>query len=482
MPIAGYPNSRIVLKGNIALRGNPENPQIRGGFSVPYIHIPSMSLTVKNTELALDKEFSINCPQIYIANSAMSFSSQISKDFSKGLILKNANFSSNFIDLDALGKAMSSTPQSSNSNLGITISNGKATVAKFKTGNIVAFNITSGLSLRNNILYLDNLNADAYNGKIKGEINYNILNGKTGINVKGRGLSANPALTALTGRNDKIIGQMDFDSDITMKGSTEREILNSLNGSTDFIISNGQMGVLGKFEHLLYAQNIISNNVFRGTLNVVAKALTLKDTGVYKYMKGKINISNGWANIAWIKTSGPAMSLYITGRYYLPGSTASLKILGRISDDVVRLLGPIGEFSMDKALSSIPKIGEITAFFVSQFTVNPNYENIDLIPELSPKTEFDTKEFKVVIDGDIQKQNSVKSFRWISRPTVVQQTRIIQPVSSTVIRQQYQTTVNQAQTTVKGYQDSVKQQYNQVKKQIPTSVPDFVNKLPDLLY
>lgn len=482
MPIAGYPNSRIVLKGNIILSGNPENPQIRGGFSVPYIHIPSMSLTVKNTELVLDKEFSINCPQIFIANSSMSFNSQISKDFSKGLILKNANFSSNFIDLDALGKAMSSAPQGNSSDLGIIISNGKTAVGRFKTGAIVATNITSGLSLRNNILYLNNLNAYAYNGEIKGEISYNVLNGKTGINVQGRGLSANPALTALTGRNDHIVGQMDFDSNITMRGATEREILNSMNGSTDFIISNGQMGMLGKFEHLLYAQNIISNNVFRGTLNVVAKALTVKDTGVYKYMKGKINISNGWANIAWIKTSGPSMSLYITGRYYLPGSTASLKILGRISDDVVRLLGPIGEFSMDKALSSIPKIGEITAFFVSQFTVNPNYENIDLIPDLSPKTEFDTKEFKVVIDGDIQKQNSVKSFRWISRPTVAQQTRIIQPVSTTAIRQQYQSTVNQAQTTVRGYQDSVKQQYNEVKKQIPTSLPDFVNKLPDLLY
>ena len=480
-PLDGLAGSSVLLKGNLTLNGNPENPQISGHFSIPLIRIPSMSLSIKNSELSLGEIFSISCPQIYIANSTMSFSSQISKDFSQGLVLKNANFTSSNLDLDKLGAAMSKAPQSSSSDLGIAIANGKTTVGRFKTGNIIATNITSSMQMKNNILYLDNLDAKAYGGNIKGAITYNVLNGKTGVNVKGRGLSANTALTALSGRNDHIVGVMDFDSNISMRGATEKEIINSLNGTTDFIISNGQMGVLGKFEHLLYAQNILSNNAFKATLNVIAKALTLKNTGVYKYMKGKIYLSNGWANIQYIKTSGPSMSLYIKGRYYLAGSTAHLIILGRISDDVVRVLGPIGEFSMNKAISSIPKIGEITAFIVSQFTVNPNYENTDLIPELSPKTEFGTKEFKVVIDGDIQKQNSVKSFKWISKPIVAQTqspTRTINPAN---VRAQYQTTVNQAQTTVQGYQESVKQQYNQVKKQIPTSVPDFVNKLPDLL-
>ena len=110
------------------------------------------------------------------------------------------------------------------------------------------------------------------------------------------------------------------------------------------------MGALGKFEHLLYAQNIISNNIFKGSLNLIANAVTVKNTGVYKYMKGKISLANGWANIDWIKTSGPSMSLYITGRYYMPDNDANLVVLGRISDDVVRILGPIGEFSVNKAI------------------------------------------------------------------------------------------------------------------------------------
>lgn len=468
VPIEGFANASAILKGGLTLSGSVENPSIQGGFSVPLIRIPTMSLTVKNTELNLSNEFSIHCPYIQIANSQMSFDSAISKDFSKGLVLNNANFSSNNIDLDSIMSAMASAPKGSGSDLGLIITSGKTNIARFKTGNIVSTNITSGLSLKNNIVYLDNLNADAYAGKIKGEIRYHVLNGKTEVDVQGRGLSANSALTALSGRNDNINGQLDFDSNISLTGATEREILNSLKGDTSFIISNGEMGVLGKFEHLLSAQNIVANNVFNATLNVIAKAVTLKNTGVYKYLKGKITLYNGWANINWIKMSGPSMSLYITGRYYLPGNTASLTILGRISDDVVRILGPIGEFSMDRVISSIPKIGLITAYLVNQYTINPAYENTALIPDLSPKTGLPTKEFKVAIDGNVQKQKSVKSFKWLSKPTVAQT-----PISIP--------TKNQIQSTVKGYQENVKQQYNQVIKQVPTTLPDFVNKLPDLL-
>ncbi len=44
-------------------------------------------------------------------------------------------------------------------------------------------------------------------------------------------------------------------------------------------------------------------------------------------MKGKITFSNSWANIDFVKTSGPSMSLYMTGRYNLIYNTANLIIL-----------------------------------------------------------------------------------------------------------------------------------------------------------
>jgi len=452
VPITGYPGSNMILKGDLTISGALERPDLKGSFSVPMVRIPTIGTTLKNTTLIFDKDIKLNCTQMQISNSFMGFNASINKDFSKGVVVQNIDFASSNLDLDTLGASMANIPKGSSSELGITVLGGKTAINRFKVGNIVANNITSELALRQNVLMLNDLLGDAYFGKIKGNVSYDLINGKAKINIGGRGLSAGPTLKALSGTSNGIVGQLDFDSNISLRGSSARAILKSLNGNTDFVIHNGSMGLLGKFEHLLYAQNIISNSFFNATLNVIAKAVSIKNTGVYKYMKGKVSFSNGWADIHWIKTSGPSMSLYLTGRYYLPGNTAHLTILGRISDDVVRVLGPIGEFSMDKAIASIPKIGAITAALIGQYTTNPNYENTDLIPDLSPKTGLQTKDFKVVIDGDVQKQNSVKSFKWISKP------KVVQPQGD-----QYPTP------------------YTPVQKQLPTSIPDFVNKLPDLL-
>lgn len=454
VPIKGYAGSSASLKGNLIISGNLYKPEIKGLINLPSIRIPSASTILKNTTLNFNKDISLNCPQAQVADSSMSFNAKINKNISNGIIAKNVKFVSNSLDLNTLIPVFKKLSNNSNSNSSITILNGKSIIGTFRLGGLVSSNITSDISLKNNVLYLNNLFGEAYFGKFGGNVSYDFRHQKTYINIKGRGLSANSALIGLTGRDDDIHGQLDFDSNISMAGSGKDQLLRNLKGSTRFIISNGQMGILGKFEHLLYAQNVVSNNVFRATLNGIAKAITVKNTGVYKSMKGQITFSDGWININKVKTSGPSMSLYITGRYYLLNHTANLIILGRISDDVVRILGPIGEFSMDKVISSIPKIGEITAFFANQFTTNPIYENTSQIPYLTPKTELPTKEFKVIIDGDTQSQNSVKSFKWLARPKVNPSTST-QSKSSSISNQP---PVSPASTTI----------------------PDFVNKLPDL--
>lgn len=415
IPVKGYANSNMVLKGNIKLTGNLDNPQLQGGLEIPLIKIPTASTALKDTTLQLDKEITLNCPNIKIANSNMNLSAQINKTLP--LKAKNVKFSADNFDLNVLIPIFKTLSLNTNSPQSLTVSSGKSHIETFKIGRIVSDSVVSNISFKNNILNLYNIRSNAYFGKIGGDISYDFKNRKTNLKLQGRGLSASPALIALTGRDDDIHGQLDFDSNVSLTGYSKNEILKNLKGNVIFIINNGKMGMLGKFEHLIYAQNIISNNVFRASLNLIVKALTVKNTGVYKYMKGKLSFNNGWVNINQIKTSGPSMSLYITGRYYMQENLANLIMLGRISGDVVRILGPIGDFSVNKAVSSIPKANEINSFFSNQFRTNPVYENISQIPPLTPKTEFPTKEFKVIIDGDIQKQTSVKSFKWLAKPS-----------------------------------------------------------------
>ncbi|MDD3435907.1 MAG: AsmA-like C-terminal region-containing protein [Candidatus Gastranaerophilales bacterium] len=443
VPLKGYQGSNAILKGTVTLNGDINNPQISGEIDIPAVSIPSVSTYIKNFTIRFGEKIIVNCPHLQAVTSQAAFDAQIDKGFSKGIVVKNVNFNAKNIDLNYLIPIYKKLGQSSPINL--TIINGKSTVQNFRTGGLVSNNISSDIALKKNVLELGNLHADAYLGKIAGDIKYDLQNSKIFLKLQGRGLSTNQTLTGLSGRDDDINGKLDFDGDVSMKGFSGKELILSLRGYNNFLISNGQMGMLGQLEHLIYAQNIVSNNVFRATLNVIAKAVSAKDTGVYKYIKGKMTFSNGRANIEWIKTAGPSMSLYITGRYYIPDNTASLIMLGRISDDVVSVLGPIGEFSMDKAVSSIPTFGDVTVHIINQFTTSPVYENTSEIPELTLKTDFKTKEFKVVIDGDIRKQTSVKSFKWLSRPKVNQ--------------------INH-------------EQYSPPQKQLPDT-PEFVKKLPD---
>jgi len=493
--IPGYPGSAIKIKGDLELSGAVSKPSLKGYLTVQTAEIPTIKTTLKGLLLHFgENSISANCPQLQIANSLMGFNSVIDSNFSSGVKVNDIDFYSSYLDLDTLAVALSNLPQNVNgpgADLGVTILNGKGHINKVKTGGIVATGVSSDFILKNNVLKMTNLQADAYLGKVIGTISYNLIYGNIGLDLQGRNLGAGSAIKGLTGISDKIVGKLDFDSDISMVGYTKEQLIRSLKGSTEFVISDGKMGALGKLEHLLYAQNILSNNLLKTTINVVAKAVSVKNTGVFKYIKGKMIFSGGWANISSIKTSGSSMSMYITGNYNLLNNSANLVILGRLSDDVVRLLGPIGDFSMDKILSYIPKLGNITSQLLNQITTDPEYENTSMIPDLTPKTEMPTKDFKVVLNGGIESQGSIKSFKWLSKPQV--------PLTSQP--HQYQTTQRQSagQTLLQegarqvlqqvapkylpavGSQEGQQNQGGYVPpKKIVAPVADFINSLPDL--
>ena len=162
------------------------------------------------------------------------------------------------------------------------------------------------------------------------------------------------------------------------------------------------MGTLGKLEHLLYAQNVIADNMLRTSLSVITKAITLKDTGLFKYLRGDITMNNGVANINMLQSQGPLMSLYIKGQYYPVTDYAKLIILGRLSDEVISSLGSFGEFSFNKLMIMLS--GDDNKLSIK-------VDDIEKLPQLPVKN---TKEFRTYINGILEKPSSVIQFNWIS--------------------------------------------------------------------
>lgn len=191
-------------------------------------------------------------------------------------------------------------------------------------------------------------------------------------------------------------------------------MMKNLKGKVFFEITDGTFGNIGRFENYLFAQNLQSNSIIKAAINSVAALPTVKNTAEFKSVSGNMAFNNGWASLSPIKTSGPSMSSYITGKYNLLNATANVIVLGRISAEVVSLLGPLGDLSVSKLTSYIPKFGTLTGNLINALTTDPKSENVSAIPLLSSGNK-NYKDFKVVFNGGVESRSSVKSFKWLSK-------------------------------------------------------------------
>lgn len=500
--IPSLKESKIQVFGNLNIYGSSKNPFIIGQISIPKATFPSLKTNTKNLNVNISKNtINVTCPYFTVYDSNMGFSTVIDNNFNHGIRIKSMNLDAQRINLDTLLVALSSLPQNSigqGTDLGVTLSSGKGKIGVFSLGGLRASDVTSNFVISDNALKLNNIVGYAYGGKIAGNASYNIVFGNLKLNMQGRGLSSEPALRDFTGLGNLINGTLDFDANnIKLIAGSETQMMQSLRGNTTFIVSNGQMGTLGKLENLLYAQNILGNNLLKNSLGSISKAVSIKKTGDFKYIKGKMTFSGGWANIQSVQTSGPAMSLYLTGSYNLLNNNIKATMLGRVSNDVVEVLGPVGEFSFSKLLSYMPKFGSITAGLVNQMTTNPYAENLSMLPALTPNQNNHTKEFKVILNGSVDSTKAIKSFKWLSTPTIQQSGTTTssgttnsssQNTSSNYQQKTYTPpTVDYAKSQVQNMiQNKTSETLNKILKPKTTTttpqtgVADFIDNLPDL--
>ena len=349
--------------------------------------------------------------------------------------------------------------------------NGSATVAKFVNGGIVADNISTDFSMKGENLYLKNLKGNAFEGKFDGNITYNMANTKTNVVFKGESMNAEKAIEGATGIKGALTGTLGFDTKLNLYVYPDfNDLMRSITGDLFFKIEKGAFGKIGRLENFLQANNIIANSVLKTTVSSFSNVAAIKNSAQFDYITGEIKLSNGWANISNIKSTGKSIAYFVMGKYNLINGTANLNILGRLDGAIVKLLGPVGELSADKLLSYIPKFGELTARYADLMTTDPDKERVKDIPALSTGTST-YKDFKVVLNGSIESTSSIKSFKWLSKidTSAIEQMSIKDTVKSftTNINTDVNTTVNRVKDTV----NTVKEQ----KEQLKESVNDLKN-------
>lgn len=407
-----FDKSKMTFDGNIHISGNMINPILSGTVNVPSINIPEIPVIIENLVAK------VNGP----------------------------------------------------------ILNGTATVAKFGSGGIVAENLTSGFALKGENFYLNNLKGTAFDGKISGNIICNLSSLKTTIDFKGDGLNAEKAVKGAIGISNALTGTLGFDTKLSLLAVDYEEMMKSMKGDLAFKVSNGSFGSIGRIENFFAASNIASSSILKATVSSLSNLTGLKDAAKYDYISGELDFNNGWANLKNIKSAGPTLAYYITGKYNLINATTNVVILGRLHSSLVSSLGVLGELSADVLLGQIPKFGALTASIVNTLTANPKGENIAAIPSLTGTTPEKYKDFKVNFNGGIDSTSSIKSFKWLTNVD----TSALEPVSVVDTIKSLKTTVNQDfNNTVKGVSDVVSSQ-KEALKSTANELKNTANELKSL--
>ena len=462
--ISNLKGSEISLKSSLVLNGSLKAPKLSGNAAISKISVPQLGLKATSVTSTFDNSnIYINAPAVKLQNSAFSLSATASPSLANGLLVKNMSFSSksfNLQEVASLTTNIVSSLASSGIRIPVQVQSGKASLTHFTARNIEASNINANFSLKDNVIKIRKMTSTAYFGKVWGNIDYIIPEARTKLTLSGTNLDAAPAILALIGLDDNIGGKMNFSLNTSMVGFSRYDQFHSINGHMNFNIHNGQFGTMGKFEHFLYAQNLVSQNIMRATVNVLSQAVASKNTGRFRYLRGDVTFNSGYAYVKSVASSGPNMSLLMSGNYNMLANWADLDIMGKVSKDVMNVLGPIGEISLSGIVHT--NNGAVPNLFFASYNLPVSQSVIDRIPPLTPQTMLKNRNFIVKIYGNPQSVKAVKMFKWLVSNSEMQQA---------VYRQEH------AVSSAMPSHYSSAQSSPSVKKN--SGLPSFMNKLPD---
>lgn len=433
--LVAFKNSKFDVAGKLLVTGKMANPHFRGGFNVTNLSIPELRTKLNELNLAfLGTKLDVALKTLDLDNSKINMSLKMPVLPQNGnIVVENFNLDSRFIDVDKTLKILEdftkiTTPkntkvaQTSNAqntkeqNIPLVLQKGRMLIWNLKSGDIQIRAIRSRLSVRKNVLYLNNLIARAFRGRVHGDITVNLLNSKLGIKLAGSGLDIEKALYDAVKMKDAISGKLDFETDITLSGATYEEQVKSLAGDVDFTVHKGQFGPFGRLENLILAENIRNSEFFQTALGAAINSLATLDTSHFEKLVGTINFKDGIANLAAIDSAGNTVSFNIFGNVDILANTADIRFRGRLASMVSDALGPIAAVNPINLIKNTPglNVAMQKAFFL--FCEEITQDEMDKIPNFaSDAKDYNATKFQIILRGDLAKPLTlIKSFKWLA--------------------------------------------------------------------
>lgn len=404
--IPNYHKLKLDVTGNLSLFGAKDCLNYFGKINFYNIESDELNLKIDSAQVSIkNPEFYLNVSNGRIFDFNFDLSSEFKFDKNK-LTADYLKFSSYYINLDNFNKYLGNSLK--NNYIDFEINNLEGNIQTLEAGDILLNLLSFDGNIKNNILNVENFNAELLNGKINGSAKLNLINQSVETKINLKELNIRQLSSKLKELSIAASGKINAVINAKFIGFDLDKIIKTIEGNIKFNIENGELSQFAKLERFLQAGNILSQGFLKLTLNSTLSTITKQNTGDFKLIEGSLKIKNSIADIEYIKTSGSNMSLYISGYFNLLSKYAHSKILGRIPSSIVSVLGNFGNFS----LSKLDLDNNNTSRFATKI---PDYD-IEKIPSLAYSNDLsNTREFVVFIDGLINNLNSIREFKWAEK-------------------------------------------------------------------
>ena len=400
---------------DLKINGHLTNPHMLGSFRIVETNIPFFDTVMKSISLNFkEKNVDISSKGEVLGNDIV-FKGILRNKLSVPYYVESAAIKTKDIDfnyiINKLKMAQTSDFSMMDSFAGFDIKNTviknlKLTADRIQLRNITASDVDAILSLNEkNVFNIDKIKFNVAKGSIDGRFSYNLNNDNTWIHLNAKNISADDILLALFDLRNQIYGDLTGNVRLSCNGADFNRCMETLGGSVSFDVKDGRMPKLGSLEYLLKAGNLVKGGLTGLSLNNIIDVLIPLKTGNFSEIYGKMTVKDGVTNDIEISTRGNDLSLFITGSYNFGTSDAEMEVLGLLSKRISTMLGPIGNVSLNTLFNIVPGIDlEKDSVLL---------EKINKIPgiELNSKA---FRKFIAEINGNINGDNYVKSFKWIN--------------------------------------------------------------------
>lgn len=408
-------NCSIFYKSNL----KTHVPKVFGNIDFKNVDIPLYDTIIKDVSIDSNKDLINLDIKGTIFNSDFAIVSSISNRLVFPIDIKDLDISSKKFNfdklLDTLNRMSIDAYQNkdkqvnqNNFNLEkILIRKGhlKAEDVSFKS--LPASNLNADFILNEkSVLNINDLKFDIAGGTLTGDSEYNFKDRTFETSLVTKNVDANLMSDALFNMKGQLYGKMNGQLYVHTKGSNQDERLKNLSGLVYFNLADGKMPKLGSLEYLLKAGNIVKSGITGLTINSIIDIVNPIKTGHFSAINGSFALDDGVAKNVEIYSKGENLSIFVKGSYDLVNSNADMRVLGRLSKKIPTLLGPVGNASINSLFNIIPGITLADADRVKFM------KDISKIPGLD-FTNDDYRIFQAKIDGNINGNNYVSSFKWV---------------------------------------------------------------------